>query len=127
MEWVDLKSGKPQIIQGMHTYPAPNVSTQTTEMDLCSGSKDLKIPSLMFMIMLQGTFLHHGKPLGVPLDSVGEASPSAETMEERVTSFWEEARGRISLPTNNFGMHNSKETSSKNAITTIYATTTLSL
>ena len=105
MEWVDLKSGKPQIIQGMHTYPAPNVSTQTTKMDLRSGSKDLIVPSLMFMRMLQGTFLPHGKPLGMPLDSdhVGKASQSVGSMEEKATTLWEEERGRINLPTNNFG------------------------
>ena len=67
MEWVDMKSGKPQMIQGMHTYPSPSTSTQTTEMDLRSGSKDLIVPSLMFMRMLQGTFLPHGKTLGIPL------------------------------------------------------------
>ena len=97
MEWVDLKSGKQQIIQGMHTYPSLDVSTHTTKMELRSGGRDLIVPSLMFMRILQGTFLHHGKPLGVPLDFVGEASPSAENMEERVTALWEEARGRISL------------------------------
>lgn len=69
MKWVDLKSGKPQMIQGMHTYPSPSTSTQTTEMDLCSGRRDLTVPSLMFMRMLQGTFLSNGKPLGKPLDS----------------------------------------------------------
>jgi len=89
MEWVDLKSGKQQIIQGMHTYPSLDVSTHTTKMELRSGGRDLTVPSLMFMRMLQGTFLHHGKPLGVPLDSVGEASPGAETMDERVTAMWE--------------------------------------
>ena len=36
MEWVDMKSGEPQMIQGMHTYPSPRTSTQTTEMDFCS-------------------------------------------------------------------------------------------
>ena len=27
MEWVELKSGKPQMIQFMHTYPSPSTST----------------------------------------------------------------------------------------------------
>ena len=73
-----MKSGKPQMIQGMHTYPSPRTSTQTIEMDLRSGSKDLTVPSLMFMRILQGTFLSSGKPPGRPLDSdlVGEASQS---------------------------------------------------
>ena len=68
MEWVDLKSGEPKMIQGMHTYPSPNVSTQTTEMDLHSGRSDLTFPSLMFMRMLQVKFLSHGKPPGMPSD-----------------------------------------------------------
>ena len=48
-------------------------------MDLRSGSKDLIVPSLMFMRILQGTFLSSGKPPGRPPDSdlVGEASQSA--------------------------------------------------
>ena len=123
MEWVDLKSGKPQIIQGMHTYPSPNVSTQTTEMDLRSGSKDLTVPSLMFMRMLQETFLPHGKPLGMSLDSdpVGKASQSVApnidqerlgAMREKAIVPWEEGKGRINLPTNNFGMCNVKEATS---------------
>ena len=79
MEWVDKKSGAIQIIKFMHTYPSHNTSTQKTEMDLRSGSKDLIFPSLMFMRMLQGTFIPHGKPLGMSLDPdlVGKASQSA--------------------------------------------------
>ena len=69
MEWLDLKSGKQQFIQGMHTYLSPDVSTHTTEMELHSGGKDFTVPSLMFMRKLQEAFLQHGKPLGVPLDS----------------------------------------------------------
>ena len=51
---------------------------QTTEMDFHSGSRDLTVPSLMFMRMLQATFLSSGKPPRTPLDSdlVGEASQS---------------------------------------------------
>ena len=30
MEWVDMKSGKPKMIQGMRTYPSHNTSTQKT-------------------------------------------------------------------------------------------------
>ena len=136
MEWVDLKSGKPQTIQGMHTYPTPNVSTQTTDMDLRSGSKDLTVPSLMFMRMLWGTFLPHGNPFGIPLDHVGEASQSVSpsidqarsgVMEEKATALWEEGKGRISLPTNKFGMHNVKEEISNKASTTIDASVALSL
>ena len=79
MEWVDLKSGKPQMIQGMHTYPSPNISTETTDMDFHCGTMDLTVPSLMFMRMLQGKFLSYGKPPGMPSDSdlMGEASKSA--------------------------------------------------
>ena len=45
-------------------------------MDLRSGSSDLTVPSLIFMRMLQGKFLSHGKPPRIPLDSylVGKAS-----------------------------------------------------
>ena len=68
IEWVDLKSGKPQMIQGMHTYPSPITSTQTKEMDLCNGSKDLIVPSLVFMSFLHRTFLSSGKPPRRPLD-----------------------------------------------------------
>ena len=79
MEWVDMKSGKPQMIQRMHTYPSPSTSTQTTEMDLHSGSKDLIVPSLIFMSILHGKFLSSGKPPRRPPDSdiLGEASQSA--------------------------------------------------
>ena len=79
MEWVDMNIGKPQMIQGMHTYPSPSTSTQTTKMDLHSGSKDLIVPFLMFMRTLHGTFLSSGKPLGWPPDSylAGEVSHSA--------------------------------------------------
>ena len=69
MEWVDMKIGEPQMIQGMHTYPSHNTSTQKTRMDLRSGSKDLTVPSLMFMRFLHGTILSSGKPHGRPLDS----------------------------------------------------------
>ena len=30
IEWVDKKSGTPQMIKGMHTYPSHNTSTQKT-------------------------------------------------------------------------------------------------
>ena len=45
-------------------------------MDLRSGSKDLTVPSLMFMRFLHGTFLSSGKPPGRPPDSdlVGNTS-----------------------------------------------------
>lgn len=48
-------------------------------MDLCSGRKDLTVPSIMFMIFLHGTLLSSGKPPGRPPDSdlVGEASQHA--------------------------------------------------
>ena len=61
MEWVDKKSGEPQIIRGMHTYPSHNTSTQKAEMDLHIGSKDLTVPSIMFMRFLHGTLLSSGK------------------------------------------------------------------
>ena len=70
MEWVDKKCGTPHMIRGMHSYPTPNTSTQKTEMDLHSGSKDLTVPSLMFMRFLQGTFSSSGKPPRSPPDSV---------------------------------------------------------
>ena len=38
-------------------------------MDLCSGSKDLTVPSIMFMRFLHGTLLSSGKPPGMPPDS----------------------------------------------------------
>ena len=80
----------------MHTYPSPSTSTQTTEMDLRSGSKDLIVPSLMFMSFLHGTFLSSGKPPGRPPNSdlVGETSQSVspnldsrgiEEMEDQAT------------------------------------------
>ena len=48
-------------------------------MDLCSGSKDLTVPSLMFMRLLHGTFLSSGKPPGRPpdLDILGKTSQCA--------------------------------------------------
>lgn len=52
MEWVDLKSGKQQVIQGMHTYASLDVSTHKIKMDLRSEGKNLMIPSLMFMRFL---------------------------------------------------------------------------
>ena len=42
-------------------------------MDLHSGRRDLTTPSLMFMRMLQGTFLFNGKPPEMPLIFVGES------------------------------------------------------
>ena len=59
--------------------PALDVSTQTTEMDLHSGSKDLTVPSLMFVTMPQGTFLYHGNPPRIPsdLDLLGKFPQSA--------------------------------------------------
>ena len=98
MKWVDMKTSKPQMIQGMHTYPSPTTSTQTKKMDLHSGSKDLNVPSLMFMIFLQGTLLSIGKPPGRPPDSVlaGKTSQSAapnldlggiRAMEEKAIAF----------------------------------------
>ena len=107
MEWVEKQSGAPQMIKFMHTYPSHNTSTQKTEMDLCNGSKDLTVPSIMFMIFLQGTLLSSGKPLGRPPDSVlvrdislldapksdpggmGALEDTATTLE-----FWESRRGR---------------------------------
>lgn len=126
---MDLKSGNQLIIQGMHTYPLPDVSMQTTKMELCSGGKDLTVTSLIFMIMLQGTFLLHVKTLGMPLDSdhVGEASQNAGRMEEKATALCEEEKWRISLPTNNFGMYNVKETISNKESTTIDASGVLSM
>ena len=38
-------------------------------MDFRSGSKYLTIPSIMFMILLHGTLLYSGKPLGRPPNS----------------------------------------------------------
>ena len=70
MEWVDNKSGEPQMIKGMHTYPLHNSSTHITKMDLNSGRKDLTVPSIMFMRFLHGTLLSSGKPPGRPPDSV---------------------------------------------------------
>lgn len=70
MEWVEKKSGEPQMIKGMHTYPSHNTSTHKTEMDLRSGSKDLTVPSIMVMIFLQGTLLSSCKPPGRPPNSV---------------------------------------------------------
>ena len=70
MEWVEKKSGENQIIKGMHTYPSHKISTQKIEMDLRSGSKDLTVPSIMFMIFLHGTLLSSGKPPRRPPDSV---------------------------------------------------------
>ena len=67
MEWVDKKSGKSQIIKAMHTYPSHSTSTQKTEMDLCSGSKDLKFPSIMHMTLAHGTLLFCGKPIIFPI------------------------------------------------------------
>lgn len=74
-----LEEWKPKMIQGMHTYPSPSTSTQTTEMDFHSGSRDLTVPYVMFMRMLEGKLLYSGKPLGMPSDSnlVGKASQSA--------------------------------------------------
>ena len=63
----------------MHAYPSPSNSTQTKEMDFRNGSRDLTVPSLMLMRMLQGTFLSNGKPPGIPSDSdlVGKTPQSA--------------------------------------------------
>ena len=139
------------MIQGMHTYPSPNTSTQTTEMDLHSGSRDLTVPSLMFMRMLQGTLLSNGKPPEMPLDldRVGKAPPNAApnpyqgrvgAIRDQVTTLeglkqlknegdlpltslspslfsesalWEEKNGRISLPSQTFGMGDAKKKEKK--------------
>ena len=69
MEWLDKKSGKNQMIKGMHTYPSHTNSTQKSEMDLCSGSKGLTVPSIVLMRLLHGTLLFSGKPPGRPHDS----------------------------------------------------------
>jgi len=63
----------------MHTYPSHDTSTQKTEMDLCSGGKDLTVPSLMFMRFLHGIVLSSGKPPRRPPDSdlVGKTSQLA--------------------------------------------------
>lgn len=53
----------------MHKYPSHNTSTRKKEMDLHSGSKDLTVPSIMFMRFLHGILLSSGKPLGRPPDS----------------------------------------------------------
>ena len=57
------------MIKLMHKYLSHKTSTQKTEMDLCSGSKDLIVPSIMLMRLLHGTLLFSGKPLGRPPDS----------------------------------------------------------
>ena len=77
MEWVDKKSGKSQMIKGIHTYTSHTTSTHKSEMDLRSGSKDLTVPSIMLMRLLNGTLLSSGKPHGRPPDLVfvGNRSP----------------------------------------------------
>ena len=62
MEWVDRKSGKVQIIKGMHTYPSHTISTQKKNMDLRSGSKDLTVHSVMQMTLTHDTLLFRGIP-----------------------------------------------------------------
>ena len=92
----------------------------------------------MFMRMMQGTFLSHGKPPGMPsnLDLVGKASQSAApnldqerigAMEDQATALWEEKNGRVNLPTNHFGMCNVKETIRNKTSTPMDESPTLSL
>ena len=69
MEWVEKKSGESKIIKYMHTYPSHTTSTQKSEMDFHSGSKDFTVPSIMFMRFLHGTLLSSGKPPGRPPNS----------------------------------------------------------
>ena len=45
------------------------ISTHETELNLRSGSRDMRIPYIMYMRMVHETSLSSGKPLGRPPDS----------------------------------------------------------
>ena len=68
MEWMDRKSGKHQMIRGMHTYHSQIDSTHKIDLYLCSGSKDLTVLSVMQMTLVHETLLFSGIPPGRPPD-----------------------------------------------------------
>ena len=90
MEWVDSKSGKPQVIQGMHTYPSYNTTTQTTKLDLHSEGGEFTVPSLMLMRMFRSALKEERKEEGRGNHTKGapiEMSP-ALLLLQRVDPYW---------------------------------------